>query len=79
MGREEPLNSLDFLKVELLLPDTHAWRVFCRHFLLEISHPSLQREHLQNAVQLCLDSQERSKCNVIDNLKFREMILLIKS
>lgn len=73
------LNSLDLLKVELLQPDTQSWHVFCRHFLLEISHPSLQKEHLQNAIQLYLDSQERNNCNVIDNLKFREMILLIKS
>lgn len=79
MGREEMLNSLDLLKVELLQPDTQSWHVFCRHFLLEISHPSLQKEHLQNAIQLYLDSQERNNCNVIDNLKFREMILLIKS
>lgn len=79
MGREEMLNSLDLLKVELLQPDTQSWHVFCCHFLLEISHPSLQKEHLQNAIQLYLDSQERNNCNVIDNLKFREMILLIKS
>lgn len=85
VGRGEMLNSCGFVKVEMIW-----WACFVAryipwsHFFPPPFSPwkfslILQREKCQISTQLYLDSRKWNNCHVIDNLKSREMILLIKS